>query len=364
MLILMRSIILLSISFWVILLPSIALAKTQRTTFLNLAPMPKWQLEKSQNVSLSDVSQWGVEPAVDLEYGVRKIEIRTYRKDNQTLQVVVEKATDPSSAYGLLTFYQNESMVSEKGMKLTAVGPDQALMARGRFFVRVLRPSNPKMSDQDFRSALISIAGAAPSANSMALLPPSLPQEGLIPGSVKYVLGPVAAQRSIPSLPAKLVGFQQGAELEAGTYRQNGQKITLILISYPTLQITHLRYSAMAHILDINQKTGPSALYGKMKGTYVLLVQHADSKSVANRLMNRLTIEQQISWDQPPPGKPVTVQVVHLILGNILLVILLAGMAIFGGILLVFSRRIAAKLFPHSDWARAYEDSIIRLNLK
>jgi len=364
MLTLMRLISLLSISLWALLIPGAVLAGAQRTTFLNLAQMPKWQVESSQAVGLNDVLSWGVEPAVDVEYGVKKVEIRTYRQGDQTLQAVVEKTPDPSSAYGLLTFYQNESMEPEKGMKLTAAGPDQAYMARGPFFVRVQRPAKSKMSDEEFRAALIAIAGAAPSANAMALLPPSLPPNGMIPRSEKYVLGPVAEQKAIPSFPAKLVGFQQGAELQAAAYRGNGQQATLILISYPTIQITRLRYNAMVQGLSVNQKSGPGAVYGKMKGTYVLLVQNAGSKEMASRLMNGLTIKQQLSWDQPPPGKPVTVQMVHLIMGNILLVVLLACMAICAGLLLVFSRRIAARMFPNSDWARGYEDSIIRLNLK
>jgi hypothetical protein len=53
-----------------------------------------------------------------------------------------------------------------------------------------------------------------------------------------------------------------------------------------------------------------------------------------------------------------------LILGNIFLVLLLVGMAVVAGVLLFASRRMAARWFPQSDWARGYEDSIIRLNLK
>lgn len=360
----MKFVTLLCISIWAILVAGATLANAQRTTMLNLPSMPQWQVAKSQNVSLSDVESWGVEPAVDKEYGVRKVEIRTYRKGNQSAQVLVEKLPDPSSAYGLLTFYQNESMRPERGMKLTMIGPKQALMARGVFFVRVKRPEKPQMPDTEFRSLLTGVAGAAPSAKDLTLLPPGLPPHGLVTGSVKYVLGPVALKQTLPSLPADLVGFQQGAELESGVYGHKGHQATLILISYPTPQIAQLHYKAMQKSLGLNHKTGPGALFGSMKGTYVLLVQDAESKVVASKVLDKLTVKQQFSWDQPPPGKPMTVQVVHLILGNIFLVIILALLAVAAGVLLVFSRRIAARIFPHSEWARAYEDSIIRLNLK
>lgn len=360
----MKFITLLSVTLWTLLVAGAALANAQRTTIINLPSAPKWQMEKSQNVSLSDVESWGVETAVDHEYGVKKIEIRTYRQGPQSVQAMVEVTPDPSSAYGLLTFYQNETMKPERGMKLTVTGPKQALMARGPFFVRVQRPAKPKMSEEDFRSVLIAIAGAEPSADAMALLPPSLPTKDRVHCSEKYVLGPVAAKQALPSFPVNLVGFHQGAELEAAAYRWNGHRATLLLLSYPTPQIAHLHYAALMHAAGLNQKSGPGALYGKTKGTYILVVQNAQSKAFATSLMSRLTIKEEFSWDQPPPGKPVTVQMLYLIVGNILLVTFLAVLAILTGVLLVFSRRIAAKIFPHSDWARAYEDSIIQLNLK
>lgn len=364
MLWLMKFVTRLGILNLAILVSSAAVAVAQHTTIVNLATLPKWQVAKSQNVSFNDVLQWGVEPAVDSEYGVTRLEIRTYRKDDQTLEALVEKAGDPSSAYGLLTFYQTESMRPEKGMKLTVFGRDQVLMARGVFFVRVMRPAATKMSDEDFRSALVAIAGTGPSSDAMALLPPSLPPQGIIDCSQKYVLGPVAMLQALPSLPANLVGFQQGAELQTASYRHNGKALTLILISYPTITIARAHYNAMVKSLGVNDKSGTGAIFGKLEGSYVLLVQNARTREAAAALMSRLSIEQQVSWDQPPPAKPVTVQMFHLIVGNILLVSLLVGMALLAGVLLVFSRRLAAKWFPHWDWAQGYEDSIIQLNLK
>ena len=334
----------------------------QRTTIVNLASLPEWQVRESRNVSLNDVRQWGIQPLVDREYGVTKVEIRTYGKANQTLQAVVETTPDPSSAYGLLTFYQNESMKPGRGMKLAVIGPQQAMMARGAFFVRVMRPA--KMPEENFRSALVAIGGAAPSRNSLALLPPSLPAQGIISGSHKYVLGPVAMKRAVPSIPPNLVGFQMGAELQTADYQLNGRPVTLVFISYPTSTIARIRFAEFQKGLDVNQKNGAGAIFGKIERSYVLLVQNAQTKEVAQRLMSRLSFEEQVSWDQRPPGKPVTVQMFELIIGNIILVLLLVGMAVLGGFLLFAARRMAARWFPHSDWARGYEDSIIRLNLK
>lgn len=358
----MKFLSVLTISLGTFLSAGISLAAQRQPTFVDLVSQPRWQMESSQTVNLNALRQWGGEPDVDREYGVKNVEIRTYREGKQRAQAIVEEAPDPSSAYGLFTFYQNETMTPAKGMKLAVVSAQQGYMARGTAFVRVLRPAN--MSEKDFHALLLSIGGASPSAQAMALLPPPLPAKGMVPGSEKYVLGTVAASRALPFFRTDLVGFQQGAELQEAAYQQDGQRVNFFLLSYPTSQIANLRYRALTHLLGINEGSGPGSLYGKLKGTYVLLVQNATSPQAASKLMDTLSISQEVSWNEPPPGKPMAIQMVHLIIGNILLVLILIGMAMITGVLIFISRRLAAKWFPQSEWARGYEDSIIRLNLK
>jgi Family of unknown function (DUF6599) len=343
-----------------LILASVGLGAQRNVTFIDLASQPKWQMESSETLDLNEARQWGDEPAVDREYGVKSVELRTYREGKETALAIVESAPDPSSAYGLFTFYQNETMTPAKGMKLAVMSPEQGYMARGTAFVRVLRPA--KMSDQDFRALLLSIGGASPSAQAMDLLPPPLPAKDIVPGSEKYVLGPLAASRAIPSFRTDLVGFQQSAELQTAAYVIDGHRVNFFLISYPTLQIANLRYRSLMNL--VHQANGPGSLYGKLMGTYVLLVQNAPSRQLANNLMDRLTVSQELSWNEPAPGSPITVQVFHLILGNMLLVLILVAMALGAGVLVFIARRLAAKWFPQFQWARAYEDSIIRLNLK
>jgi Family of unknown function (DUF6599) len=359
---LMRLFTFLSIFLWALFPASVSLTAQRHATFIDLVSKPRWQMETSQTVNLNEVRHWGGEPAVDREYGVKSVEIRTYREGRERAQAIVEDAPDPSSAYGLFTFYQNRTMIPAKGMKLAVVAATQGYMARGTAFVRVLRPA--KMADNDFNALLLSIGGTSPSTQALNLLPPPLPAKDIVPGSEKYVLGPVAAGRAIPYFRTDLVGFQQGAELQAAAYQENGQNVNFFLISYPTSQIANLRYRALTHLLGINEGNGPDSLRGKLKGSYVVLVQNAPSLEVANQLMDRLTVSQVVSWNEPAPGKPITLQVFHLILGNILLVLALIAMAMIAGVLFFISRRLAAKWFPQSDWAQGYEGSIIRLNLK
>ena len=90
------------------------MAAQQRATFIDLTAQPRWQTVSSKTLSLKDLGKWGGEPAVDREYGVKSVEVRTYQEGPMKAQAVIEETPDPSSAYGLLTFYQNKSMIRPK----------------------------------------------------------------------------------------------------------------------------------------------------------------------------------------------------------------------------------------------------------
>lgn len=362
MLKLMKYLISLCAPIGALLLVSAGLAAQRRATFIDLSAQPKWQTVSSKPISLKDLSKWGGEPAVDREYGVQSAEVRTYQEGPIKTHAVIEGTPDPSSAFGLLTFYQNKNMTQPKGMELAVISPQWGFMARGTAFLRVQRPAG--MSDKDFRTLLVSIGGKAPPAEAMALLPPPLPVKERVPCSEKYVFSPIAAHRALPFFRTDLVGFEQGAELQSAAYQINQQLMHFFLISYPTTQIAELQFRALSHLLDVNHRQNSGSLYGKREGTYVLMVQNAPSEKVADKLIARLTVSQQVSWNAPAPGKPITVQMVQLVIGNILLVLILVGMAVAAGVMVFVGRRLVSKWFPQAQWARGYEDSIIRLNLK
>src|SRR5271157_6062931 len=79
-----------------------------------LLPADNWRQVDSKALPLSEVGNYGGDPAVEHEYGVKALELRTYELGKSHVQVVVEPAPDPTSAYGLLTFYQSPAMVPAK----------------------------------------------------------------------------------------------------------------------------------------------------------------------------------------------------------------------------------------------------------
>lgn len=338
----------------------------QTTSVVPLVPPASWRLVSSEPLGLDALREWGGDPAIEREYGVKSLIRRVYQYDNQGAEALFEEAADASSAYGLLTYYQTEAMSPEKNVELAVGNPAGSLMARGRYFIRVPRPDrqHSQLSDGEFRWLLAFIAGTRPRSEAEAGLPVPLPESGVVLGSEKYILGPEAARRILPTLPADLIGFSQGAEVKTASYLVGRSRTRVVAIAYPTPQIARVRFGAMEHFLSLNQDHGLGSLYGKRRGSFVFLFLGAGSPASATRLMDQFQVSEQVVRNEKYPGdESIAVQLVKLILGNLLLVGILAGGAVLVGTLIFLSRKLAAKWFPESAWGRPDEGRIIRLNL-
>jgi hypothetical protein len=296
---------------------------------------------------------------------VKSAEIRTYHLGQRQVEVLVEQATDSLSTYGLLTYYQTETTTPEKNLELTLSSPTYSLMARGKFFVRVLRPSGVPVSDDELRALLVFIGGTRPSRDALVGLPVALPSAGLVAGSEKYVLGLETARKVLPGFRTDLIGFAHGAELRVASYVAGTQPVKALVISYPTPQTARLFFGAMEKFLAVNQDRGAGSIYGKRNGSYIFLALEAETPAAAQAVLDKFSVTQQLSWNERYPGdKPITLQLLELILANIILILIVVAICIMGGLSIVVSRRIAAKWFPHSSWGHPDEGTIIQLNLK
>jgi hypothetical protein len=340
------------------------LARAQKHTVIPLIPAANWHLVSTQPKDAEEVRQWGGDPAIEREYGVKTVVHHSYHLGVQRAEVLVEEALDPSSAYGLLTYYQTQAVEPVKNMELTLMGPQGALLARGRFFIRASRPPGAAISDDNFTALLIFVGGTGPVRADMARLPAALPIQGLVPKSERYLLGLEAARRVLPDFRTELIGFAQGAEVQVGKYAAGQARATVLAITYPTPQIARARFGAMESFLGINQERGAESIYGRRSGSIVILVLRSGSATTAKRLMDQFQITASVSWNERYPGaKSFTLQVIELVLANLLLSFFIAGFGVGGGILVFLGRRAATKWFPQWEWANPEHEAIIRLNL-
>ena len=312
-----------------------------------LVPAADWRQVDSQPLPLSAVSKYGGDPAVEQEYGVKALELRTYQLGKTRTQVVVEPTPDATSAYGLLTFYQTPAMTPEKGIQLAVGDANQTLMARGNNFIRFLHGKDSPPSESDYQALLVFVGGSKPSASAIRDLPPPMPPKGLVPGSEKYLLGLEAAKRVLPSFRTDLIGFEQSAEVQLGQYQTGKGTSTLVSISYPTPQIARVRFGALTNFLGLNRDHGEDSVYGRRHGSYVFLVLNAGNAGTASALMDQFQVTEGVSWDQRIlTERSFTLQLVHMILAIFLLTAILIGACVVAGVLFFLSRRFAAKFFP------------------
>ncbi len=341
------------------------LFSAQKVSITPLVPAANWQLVATNKLGVNEIKNYGGDPTIESEYGVKSCELRTYQLDSARVEVVLEPAADVTNAFGLFSYYQNESMHPEKGIQLAMTGADVSLMARGRSFLRFLRPKGQHLSENQLRALLIFVGGTRPAPDSLVQLPPALPSSGLIRGSEKYILGPEVARRVLPNFRADLIGFDQGAELQVGEYLVGNSRSTIMEVDYPTPQIARTRFGAMTDLLGLNQDRGANTLYARREGSFIFVVLKSDNKLAATKLLDQFNVNRQLSWDEKYPGnKSITRQLFELIMGNVFLCIILAGAGIGGGVLIVISRRVAAKLFPDLQWGHPEADQLIRLNLQ
>jgi hypothetical protein len=337
----------------------------EKPVVMPLLPAADWRQVDARPMLLEALSQYGGDPAIEQEYGVKGFELRTYAVGKTRTQVVVEPTPDALSAYGLLSFYQTPAMTPEKGMQLTVSDANETLMARGSNFLRFLHGKDSTPSASDFQALLIFVGGSKPPEDVLRRLPHFMPTKGLVPGSEKYLLGLEAAKRVLTSFRTELIGFEQGAEVQLGQYATGKGKSTLVSISYPTPQIARIRFGALTSFLGMNRDSGEDSVYGRRQGSYIFLVLNAGNERTASALMDQFQVTESVSWDKPyVTERTFTVQLVHMILAIFILTAVIIGSTIAAGVLFFLSRRLAAKFFPNAQWGHTDEDQLIRLNLK
>jgi hypothetical protein len=349
----------------VLTIPPSAFSAQDKPVVMPLVPAADWRQVDSHALPLSTVSQYGGDPTVEKEYGVKALELRTYQLGKKQTEVVVEPATDATAAYGLLTFYETPVMTPENGIQLAVRDARETLMARGGNFIRFLRSSDSPPSESNYQALLVFVGGSKPSESAIKSLPTPMPSKGLIPGTEKYLLGLEAAKRVLPSFRTDLIGFEQAAEMQLGQYKTAKGTSTLISISYPTPQMARVRFGALKNFLNLNQDQGGASAYGVRHGSYVFLVLNGGNQETASGLMDLFQVTQGVSWDQKYTSeRTFTVQLVHMILAIFLLTAFLIAACVVVGVLFFLSRRFAARFFPNSQWGRTDDDQLIRLNLK
>ena len=195
----------------------------------------KWQAAKVEKYSLAELPAFaGPDAEILREFGFLAAERKQFVRGSSHITVEAIRMHDASSAYGLFTYYRRpEWRADDTSQKFqAAIGPDQTVLARNSYCLRILHGELP-------HAQLATLVQALPTFNNEPLptLPDFLPTQDLDPGSAKYVIGPRLSALLAPQVPPQALGFEMGAEAEIGKYKIPGKPpMTLMLVMFPRLR--------------------------------------------------------------------------------------------------------------------------------
>jgi hypothetical protein len=152
-----------------------------------------------------------------------------------------------------------------------------------------------------------------------------MPQQGLVPDSARYVLGPESLKAFAPELASAKAGFNQGAEAQVATYKvsRDPAPVRLAIFYYPTPEMARLR--------SIDFRLIPNT-HVKRSGVLLAVVLGSATDAQADTLLSRIEYEAKVTWNDTPPPSPIK-PLYQLLLNIMYLSIILVSLCTVAGLI-------------------------------
>ncbi len=318
-----------------------------------------WQKsERSAKTSTDPATASATDAAVLKEYGFSDMETATYSREDRKLQVKALRFRDASGAYGVFTFYLDPEMQTAKIPDQGVANNSRILFYRGNILVQANLDRITAMSAADMRALSDVLPKIHGNLSTLPSLPRELPPQSYKPHTSRYVVGPVALERLGLPVPAALVDFSKGAEVEFAKYQSSIGEAQLMIISYPT---PHIAAERMKAIQAASLPGGP--FYFKRSAPYVVMVNGDIPSNEAQSLLASVNYDAEVTLNEPtkPNGKD---NPVGFIVALVVLIVMMMAIALILGFAFGGIRIWVKKHYPNSIFDRPEEIEIIQLNLK
>ena len=296
--------------------------------------------------------------AVLKEYGFSSAELATYVRGDRKLQVKAARFADASGAFGAYTYYILPQMQKESIPDQGASNNSRVLFYRGNILLDVTLERVTAMSASDLRALSEALPRPHGSTSVLPVLRDYVPQQYEVPNSARYIVGPEALGRLGVPVPAAMIDFSRGAEVEFAKYRTSGVDFNLTLIGYPTPQIATERMKA---IQAASLPGGP--FFFKRTGSLLAIVSGNVDRNDAESVLGAINYDADVTWNQATRENRRDnignlIIGIFMLIGVLLVISFIFGFA-FGGV-----RVLAKRFFPDRVFDRPEDVEIIRLNLK
>lgn len=270
-------------------------------------------------VSAQQIEQLASDRAAILrEYGVTSGERAEYANGPDKVRVTLYRMVDPSAAFGAFTYLREPDMAVPPPVpaaSYAAAKRGRSLLVVGDLVVDMESPGK-QLPAAELNAMAQSVAVKA-DRRPYPPIATFLPHEGLIPGTERYVLGPLALAGVFPpaaAVKSDWAGFGSSAEAMVGRYRvaqasdksspkaRSGEGV-LLLILYPTQQLAADRYNEMGKVFALNVDpvlaADKPAVYGTRRSALIALLSGVQARDAAAGLLNQIHYSSEVTWNEP-----------------------------------------------------------------
>jgi hypothetical protein len=268
----------------------------------------EWQKGATAAAPVPDQKVWH-------EYGLQDTETAEYATGPTHYSITAFRFNDATGAFAA---WNQVRPADAKPVTVSGLGvetPSDEYVAVGNY-VFVIKGYKPK--PEELNHVVGTVPRYAPSP--LPTLSKYLPA-GAHPNSERYITGPDSLSRFAPAIPPSTAAFHFNAEAELAKYGTPGKETTLVVFSYPTMEMARDR---APHFQEV-----PGAIV-KRTGPLVAVALNPGSPDEAERLLSRIKFQAEVTVPEhvpTPKDNPA-----NLFLNIFILCLVLAGFCVVSGL--------------------------------
>lgn len=277
------------------------------------------------------------------EYGLDTTEQAIFTSANLHFTSTVWRFRDSTGAMAMFQSRRPPGATPSNTTQLAVHTSDGTIFAFGNY---VFQLAGNLPSVEDLRQFFANLPKLEQSP--LPTLMTDLPKQDLVANSERYIVGPVSLDRFFPGMAPSVAAFHLGAEAQVGKFKTAKGLLTLAIFDYPTPNMARERDQEFQKI--------PGAMARRV-GPLVALTINPPDADAAERILDQVRYEQNITWNEKVPENQAKSTLKFLVsafyfAGLMIALCLVAGL-IYGG-----TRVLSRKLNRGQD-----PDAMITLHL-
>jgi hypothetical protein len=279
----------------------------------------KWQRGEPAAAPVPDQRVWA-------EYGLQDSELSPYTDGTRKYSIAAYRFSDATGAMAAWDAVRPADSKPIGLMGLSAQTADDAYVAAGNYLL-IFRGYKITPEELSHVVATVPRYGYSPLPTLPKYFPP-----GAKPNTERYITGPASLALYAPSVPPSTASFSFSAEGELARFGAPGKETTLLIFSYPTMEMARDRYPHF-------QKVAGSVV--KRTGPLVAVALNPASPDDAERLLAQVKYQAEVTLPQhvpTPKDNPINLFLNIAVLCGILVVFCIASGLIVGGVRVLLAR--------------------------